>query len=365
MRYSSALLLAGALAQQSQAGDPSPAELAAQYFTPVASFSFTAKVATYVGGQAPGGGNPSREATYQIWWDGGKWKEVDAWTDRLTEGGKPVVTKSSAERLVTSQGMLTLGLESGKPYSLSAAFDFVRGDLFAIAGMDMDCYCYPLDGRLPWQYAGLVDALAGAARSQRSERVGQVDALFAEVKNKWGEHQVWLDPKRHYLPLRYKVTKRADDWIARDTKLSAVNTPGRVVTTQAAVEVVATKIETVNGRPAIVGCRITTHETFESKPVWQAVTDVVIADRRDTVPDPGVFKFTTDVPNGFPVTVQEQQQIAHVWKDGQVVKDVDPAVATQLGQARFFNGRLRLLAPLAALAALAVVGWFVIRARAR
>jgi hypothetical protein len=316
----------------------SPSELVERYERTLTAFSrasFTARTATYFNNDTSPANGPSNELVESIWRDGKRWKVVLRSTHRRVEKGKTITTRSANEEVYPGKGRYSLIIdpETGKAEGMLANLAELSADeqnRVAFASFGVGVSGVLMHTRYP-----LPEVLRKANKLTATRTtLEKKPCWLLEAQGEWGNHSLWLDPDRDFLPRRMVLVK--------ENKARVYVSPGKIFTIatmpanfngpwkRSVQQFDAARFELVGGRHLVTAWKLT-REVTSINTTSRFWTDVVLSDinlnpnfTKDT------FRLTTPVPDGMRVTVDEQRGIDFEWRDGKVVKKVNQAAAANL-----------------------------------
>jgi len=172
------------------------------------------------------------------------------------------------------------------------------------------------------------------------EKVGKTDTVVLRVKSRLGNCSIYCDPLRNYLPLKIEDVKDTTHLSVDGIPFGSIPADDGGPIHEIRTTVTAQTIEMVSGRS--IPKRFSTEFKLS-----HGKRKLENSDRHDVLitkfeimnhPD-SYFRPRTPIPNGQRVSVEDQPQIPYEWRDGQVVKVVDPETLAGLDQARFRSDR--------------------------
>jgi hypothetical protein len=173
------------------------------------------------------------------------------------------------------------------------------------------------------------DVLRRSRLSARTEVLDQRQVVVLKGSGQNGQLKLWCDPQTDFWPRKLEWRMGPED-LLDDKKLKQ-----RLLES---ITILVDGWDFARVSDRWVPTRFTLHHaaTHTDKPpaVSRSVctfSDISIAPAH--LNDPAAFQLGSEIPNGTPVTVSSEPQIAYIWQDGKAVKkiDVDPAVLEGYG----------------------------------
>ncbi len=324
-----------------QAGEPTAEELVQayeRYLGILCRATFSVHMRVYSDSpQVPRDG-PCVESFIRYYRDGQRTKSVESTTARwYLADGKLQTNKYAVERIFTEKWRLIIGYnETGQRPSGIIATLGVPSDG---ERPRTDSFSPLVDGNVYNNRPSLSDTLRNSKLSVRKTDLEGRPHWIVEGTGKWGYHALWLDPGRDHLPIRYVQRKRAADWLFDSTLANVPKSMGGPWS-EYQLQLDASTITALGGRNFLTGftCVQQVHRAGGT------VNERFVASLTDIRLDPD---FSTDpfvpsiaIPDGFPVTVEGQQQIDHEWRGGRIVKRVSEGSVANLADNWFRQGSM-------------------------
>lgn len=344
----------------SRAGDvPTAEELVRAYEQYLRAFdraTFSARMTVHSDSPRAPRDGPNHDSLTQYWRDGKRQKRLKSTTARYVRGGKTHTTKESGEWIFTEKWRLVVGHDDkgegprGIVARLGVPSDQERPE--------NDPFSPFVDGRLLGDPLPLPETLRNCKLSVRKAEIEGRRHWVVEGTGKWGYHALWLDPDRGHLPVRVLSRKQGADWLI-DKSLAGMPKEFGGPWSEYQVQVDATAVSVMAGRHVVTGCTAVgqTHHTGGKHTERYVISLSDINLNPDFSTDP--FVPTVSIPDGFPVTIEGQEQIDHVWRNGRIVKRVSEGSVANLA-GNWFQGGSMLGRGLLLLGLLAVVGLGVV-----
>ncbi|MFQ3591683.1 MAG: hypothetical protein SNJ82_00640 [Gemmataceae bacterium] len=172
------------------------------------------------------------------------------------------------------------------------------------------------------------------------EKVGKTDTVVLRVKSRLGNCSIYCDPLRNYMPLKIEDVKGTTHLSVDGVPFGSIPADDGGPIHEIKTTVTAQTIEMVSGRS--IPKRFSTEFKLS-----HGKRKLENSDRHDVLitkfeimnhPD-SYFRPRTPIPNGQRVSVENQPQIPYEWRDGEVVKVVDPETLANLDQVQFRSDR--------------------------
>ncbi len=183
--------------------------------------------------------------------------------------------------------------------------------------LDNSRYGGPLWGRIHGNnHKSVADLLAESAdvhlRDQQ-ENIGNVLCYVLEGANDYGKTTVWIAPDMGYSALKWSIEKTGDDLFDDRSMLG-----------DSTVEVFdSIKLQSINGVFVPIEGVFTQSGSSPDGQKYMTREYYRVSDIQLN-PDFGALgAFKVDLPNGTRVQVEEASGVRYIWRDGQIVPDVD------------------------------------------
>lgn len=324
------------------AAEPTADDLKAGYEKTVRAFervAYRAEVKVTYDGPKLRAGQLLEASDYQVWRDGNRQKLLLSETRHFP--GKQGMEKreTSEERLFPGKGYIRVAT---LPMAVGVFAHAVRARLNELADTEKwMVYQDPiavLNGRVKYNGTDsgpltLPEVLGKSKLSARKVNIDDKLLWVLEATGKWGSHTLWLDPAAGYLANRIEQRKKGADWGEFGKPLDSLQPypegdayfpAGRLTESTIIVDGVSTKRFGAVDVPIAFTVRDT--KRFDN---GQAVTLTSSVRVREVDFDPDfakkdLFTISSPIADGTPVTVADEPNIAYQWRDGKIVKRVDP-----------------------------------------
>jgi len=189
----------------------------------------------------------------------------------------------------------------------------------------------------------LAEVILSGKNSARNVQLDGRPVVLVEADNAYGAQQVWFDPARNYWPVKMILTKRADD-LEFGKPLATVNydvvgyPPG--VRKEIVRDFGNVTFTRFGERDMISGFTYTEGQSFLDGAA--ATTRSAVALEQFAYPDVNAadaFRLTMKIPDGTPVSMQDDPQVNYVWKNGAPVKRIEEAALKPFDSVTFVNSK--------------------------
>lgn len=282
------------------------------------------------------------ENVYVVTMDPPRWKIISSGKGVEMQKGKLTTSYLKAESVTPAVGYAVINVDVAKNVCTSGVAAYtkpLKPDIAKTAGFDL--HSLVIDGRIMFNdYQPLPKILSLSDTKVSNEVLNNVGTVVITATGKWGKHVLWLDPARNYVPLRVVQEKGPDDLIddakplrslSRDPYEKPPITYARYVQ-----QFDATRVEKIGGRFVVTGFTRRAESTRSDKSESGTtetitITDVKPVEKWDTDP----FVFSAKIPDGTPVTAQDDMPIEYEWRGGKIVKKVNAAAVAAVEAVEF------------------------------
>lgn len=306
----------------------------------------------------------------EAWRDGLRFRTMMKATDRKMRQGHAIELPDHNETLVTSLRSLRVPLDP-------ASGRFEGSNLIADQNGDTEQQILrDLHSMGLFQFSGRIDILGPPLSEKVSKAKSNVTTEMIEgrplarvdFEDEWGEHSVWFDPKYDHFPVRVVQRKLPKHWIRPQVPMEAPphhRTLGPK--TESHTEIVLTGLRRVGGVWFPERSETTDRHQFGKGEVYERkAVHRVLHISWDPFERGNDFTIKTAIPEGARVVIQGQLPLMYEWRDGDIVKNVDPRVEAFLAQQKLQAQSHRWwLWPTVTLAAALAVGLGIWRYRKR
>ena len=167
----------------------------------------------------------------------------------------------------------------------------------------------------------LADRLTVATATVRADQIGGQPVVHVEFEDAWGINTVWFDPAHDFHPIRMTQRKLSRHWIKPEVRLESVPDSPFGTMTEMNKDILVTEFQKVGG--AWYAEKFEEHLTYHTSKSSVA-EDKMVTTVSDVSANPRArgneFTFTTFIPEGTWVIVDNKQAREYEWRDGKVVK---------------------------------------------
>jgi hypothetical protein len=323
--------------------EPSPADLIVayeQYLKSLDKCTFVVQSKTVIIGPGTGPQGVRNTESYRVWRHGKWWKQISSLCTEYEDKGKPAISKSAGESILAPAGTIRIHYDSSgaAPAGILATLGGTPPELEDFVGLQV---YYPILNGLMLGNRGTLPAILRQSRITARKELLEGRVLWVvEGNGPWGFHALWIDLEKGGLPRRIVQRKQGRDKIL-DLTLATLpaNRGGPLEAHSQQIDITGSVV--VDGRHVVsqLMAVIETHKHQEEPLVEKSVFTFTQWDLNpDFSQDP--FVPSVPIPDGFPVTVEGQSHIDYEWRNGRIVKKVNPASIAGLAELWFQRGEL-------------------------